>query len=78
MVIVLDSFPASNVSKEINKKKPGVSDLCHQWINDCEAAGHSILVPAIVYYEVLRELELRQATAQMVQLKARFDSGLER
>jgi predicted nucleic acid-binding protein len=49
--------------------QPTVSDRCHQWINDCEAMGHRVLVPAISYYEVLRELEQRQATGQIARLK---------
>src|ERR1700722_13083935 len=70
MVIVLDAFPTSSVSKRAGKKQPTVSDKCHQWIIDCETAGHRILVPAIAYYEALRELEQRQAARQIVRLKA--------
>ena len=70
MIIVLDSFPTSSVSKLPGKKPPTVSDQCRQWIYDCEAAGHRILVPAIAYYEALREIERRQASSQMTRLKA--------
>jgi len=70
MVIILDTFPASSVSKRPGNSQPTVSDNCHQWINDCEAAGHRVLVPAISYYEVLRELEQREATSQIARLKA--------
>lgn len=70
MVIVLDTFPTSSVSKRPGKTQPTVSDQCHQWIGNCQAAGHRILVPAISYYEVLRELEQRQATSQIDRLKA--------
>lgn len=52
------------------KKQPTVSDARHQWVIDCEAAGHRVLVPAISYYEVLRDLEQRQATGQIARLKA--------
>ncbi len=69
MVIVLDTFPASSVSKRAGSGQLTVSDHCHRWINDCEVAGHRVLVPAISYYEVLRELEQRQATSQIVRLK---------
>lgn len=69
MVIVLDTFPTSSVSKRPGKQ-PTLSDQCHQWINDCETAGHRVLVPAISYYEALRELELRQAKSQIIRLKA--------
>jgi hypothetical protein len=69
MIIVLDTFPASSVGK-----RPGttasVLDQCRQWIEACEAAGHRILVPAIAYYEALRELELRQAATQIARLQA--------
>lgn len=37
---------------------------------NCIAAGNSVRVPAIVYYETLRELERLNATAQIVRLKA--------
>lgn len=70
MVIVLDTFPTSSVSKRTANSQLTISDKCHQWINDCEAAGHRVLVPAISYYEVLRELEQRQAISQIVRLKA--------
>ena len=53
MVIVLDTFPTSSVSKRPGKT-PTASDECHQWITRCEAAGDRVLVPAISYYEVLR------------------------
>jgi toxin FitB len=68
MVIVLDTFPTSSVAK-----RPGgtltLSDQCRQWIGECEEAGHTVLVPAICYYETLRELEQRQATLQIERLK---------
>ena len=69
MIIVLDTFPTSSVAKRPGKK-PTLTDQCHRWINDCEAAGHTILVPAIAYYEALREMEQRQATSQVERLKA--------
>jgi len=69
MIIVLDTFPASSVAK-----RPGIVptllDQCREWIGTCETAGHRILVPAIAYYEALRELELRQATRQIARLQA--------
>jgi predicted nucleic acid-binding protein len=69
MIIVLDAFPTSSVSKRPGNH-PTLSDQCRLWIEDCEAAGHRILVPAISYYEVLRELELRQASNQIARLRA--------
>ncbi len=69
MIIVLDTFPLSSVSKRPGNSSPTLSDKCRQWIYDCESAGHRILVPAISYYEVLRELEQRQALSQIARLK---------
>lgn len=69
MVIVLDTFPASSVAKRPGKE-PSLLDQCRDWVDACEAAGHRVLVPAISYYEVLRELELRQAASQIARLKA--------
>ncbi|MDQ3814628.1 MAG: nuclease [Armatimonadota bacterium] len=69
MVIILDTFPASSAGKRPGKI-PTLLDQCRQWISDCEAARHTVLVPAIVYYEALRELELRQAAGQIARFKA--------
>ena len=68
MIIILDTFPTSSVSKR-EGRKPTLSDHCHKWVDNCEYAGHTILVPAVSYYEALRELEQRQALSQMVRLK---------
>lgn len=69
MNIVLDTFPTSSVSKKYDARNPTLSDQCHQWVDDCEAAGHRILIPAISYYEALRELEQRQAVSQIARLR---------
>lgn len=69
MIIVLDTFPASSVAKRPGKT-PTLSDRCRQWVEDCEAAGHTVLVPAISYYEAVRELEMREAHAQAARLRA--------
>lgn len=59
LLIVLDTFPASSTAK----REPDVGEAwtvlnhCHQWVKDCVAAGHRIVVPAISYYEAVRELE---------------------
>ena len=68
MVIVLDTFPTSTTGKRLGTTA-SVADDCQRWINQCEAAGHRILVPAISYYEVLREFEMRQAASQVIRLK---------
>lgn len=64
MTIVLDTFPASSIGRKQGKTRT-LSDDCRQWIDDCEAAGHQILIPAIAYYEALREFEMLQATARI-------------
>jgi hypothetical protein len=69
MIIVLDTFPASSTGKR-SGRAPTLLDQCRQWIGACEAAGHRILVPAISYFEALRELELLQAVSQIGRLKA--------
>jgi predicted nucleic acid-binding protein len=69
MFIILDAFPASSTGKR-SGKTPTLLDHCRQWIGDCEAAGHIVMVPAVTYYEVLRELELRDAQNQIARLKA--------
>ena len=69
MIIILDTFPASSVAKRPGTV-PTLLDQCRQWIEACETAGHRILVPAIAYYEALRELELRQAARQIARLQA--------
>ena len=68
-IIVLDSFPLSSVGKN-KSNPPSVTDYCRQWVMDCIAAGNSVRVPAIAYYETLRELERLNAKAQIVRLKA--------
>lgn len=68
MIIVLDTFPASSISKPPGAK-PTLSDTCRQWVYDCESAGHLILVPAVAYFEALRELELRRAVVQIARLR---------
>ena len=45
-----------------------VSRQCRQWIRDCEQSGVALLIPAICYYETLRELERRRATGKIRRL----------
>jgi len=37
---------------------------------DCEAAGCTILIPAITYYEAVREMYQRQVTAKIARFQA--------
>ena len=70
-IIVLDTGPLSNsvVSFARPEKAPTVSQQCRQWMSDCEHSGKVLLVPAICYYEVLRELERRKATGKIRRLQ---------
>lgn len=68
MIIILDTFPTSSTGK-LPGNPPTLLDECRQWMNACDMAGHQILIPAISYYEVLRELEMRRATSQIARLK---------
>lgn len=68
MIIILDTFPTSSTGKKPGKT-PSLLDQCQNWINEREAAGDRILVPAISYYEALRELELLGAEQQIRRLK---------
>jgi hypothetical protein len=45
-------------------------DLCHTWVKDCIQARNRIVVPAIVYYETLRELERLDAVGQIARFRA--------
>lgn len=66
--IVLDSFPLSCAGKG-RSAAPSMTESCRDWLRDCVLSGNSILVPAIAYYETLRELERLNAQAQVVRLK---------
>ncbi len=76
-IIVLDSFPLSCIGKN-RSTPPSLTDYCRQWVMDCIAAGHRVYVPAITYYETLRELERMAATSQIMRLKAFSFSEPER
>jgi predicted nucleic acid-binding protein len=70
--IILDTGPLSNCVVRIgqgNGASLSLSEQCRQWLTECESEGASILVPAITYYEVLREIERRGATAQRQRLR---------
>lgn len=70
-ILILDTGPLSNCVVPLAKPQqlPSHSQLCRQWLDDCQAAGRRILVPAVAYYEALRELERRGATAQISRLR---------
>lgn len=72
LVIVLDTGPLSHsvVPFAGPGETPTVSQQCRQWLHDCETAGFLIVVPAIAYYETLRELERRRAFRKIERLKS--------
>jgi hypothetical protein len=59
-IIALDTTPLG-----IAAQLPGRPDVdaCQQWISNCIAAGHRIIVPEIADYEVRRELTRAGKTA---------------
>jgi len=69
--IILDAYPLGNAV--IAPAPPGAtsssSQQCRQWMTDCEKAGSILLVPAIAYYEEVREMEMRQAARQIARLQ---------
>jgi predicted nucleic acid-binding protein len=71
-VIILDTGPLSNCVVQFAKPQqaPTLSQQCREWLNNCEEAGAILMVPAIAYYEALRELERRQAVRKIERLKA--------
>lgn len=70
-IIVLDSGPLSNSAVSIAKPDtpPTLSQQCRRWISECERNGTVLLVPAISYYETLRELERRKAVRKIQRLQ---------
>ncbi len=69
--IILDTGPLSNcvVSPAKPNQAATESQQCRQWLDDCEATGRQLIIPAIAYYEALRELELRAAVSQIQRLR---------
>lgn len=72
MLIVLDTYPLSSTS-HLTVRKSAASDAtaaCNAWVRRCVRAGHRIVVPAIAYYEALREFERRAAVARIERMAA--------
>ena len=65
--IVLDEHPLSNaaVPHATQGVAPSSSQQGRQWLTECSASGLSFIVPAIAYYEAIREMELRNAARQI-------------
>ena len=68
-ILILDSFPLSCMGKASTAVPPTLTDQCREWVRQAVRMGYPVLVPAIVYYEVLRELHRLGATAQIRRLK---------
>ena len=70
--IVLDAYPLGNaaLSPARSGDSPTPSQQCRQWMMDCERAGSVLLIPAIAYYEEVREMEMRQAARQIARLQS--------
>ena len=70
-IIILDTGPLSNSAIPFAKRgnSPTLSQQCRQWIRDCELNGTVLLVPAICYYEALRELKRRNAASKISRLQ---------
>lgn len=79
-IIILDTGPLSScvIPPVISQEPLSESQRCRRWLQDCEQAGAILLVPAITYYEVLRELERRQAIRKIERLRAFAFSSLDR
>jgi len=70
-IIILDTGVLRNCVVQISNPSGGKltpSEFCRQWLTDCERGGAAILVPAIIYYETLREIERLRAVAQRKRL----------
>lgn len=74
-IVILDTGVLSNCVVQISSRHGASttsnaaidlshSERCRRWLTECERNGATILVPAITYYEVLREIECRNAVAQ--------------
>ena len=66
-VIVLDTGPLG-----LATKRRGIpdADACRQWVAACIQNGSSVLVPALAYYEVCRELERMNNALGILRLDA--------
>lgn len=67
--IVLDTFPISSMGRSEKSSADLLTTQCRDWVYDCIAAGNKVYVPAICYYEALRELTRIKAYSQIIRLR---------
>src|SRR5438093_11039652 len=65
--ILLDSGPLGLVTQRVGVPS---ADACRQWVDACSIAGAMILVPAIIDFEVRRELLRARKHAGVARLDA--------
>jgi len=66
--ILLDSAPLSLLATPLRPANPASIRAIRQWATDCDAAGHHIIIPEIIDYEVRRELLRSGKTASVAEL----------
>ena len=69
--IILDTFPLSSMGLLLppSGARLPLAAVCQQWILDCLNVGNPVFVPAICYYETLREWERINAYAKIQRLQ---------
>ena len=69
--LILDSYPLGNAALSLDETQLGATEggRCRRWMADCEANGTILIVPAICYYEEVRELYRRQATSKIARFQ---------
>lgn len=63
--ILLDSAPLNTLANPVRTSE---TRAIMQWLADCDAAGHYVIIPEIVDYEVRRELLRSRKTASVADL----------
>lgn len=66
--IVLDTFGVGSVGQDMSAPL-SLTTQCRDWVRACIASGNPVFVPAVCYYEALREMERRKATGQIKRLR---------
>ena len=69
--IALDAYPLGNSAVTLARPgaKPTSAEHCRRWLDDCESAGITLLVPAVAYYEEVRDLYQRQAMSKIARFQ---------